>query len=304
MSSQERENLNSGMRVGWVGLTVDSILAAGKLVGAWYTGSRALFGDALYSLIDVLSALAVLGTFRVSRKKVDEEHPYGYGKIEFLAVVFVSLVIASFAVLLLYRVAHDLISGAPHTPSPIVTVVALISVVACLTIWQYAKRVGKRLNSPVILTNAEHHHADLISSSAVLVAALLSWVGLGFADPVVAILEVGHILYTSWRLLHGALAGLLDASVDKSRLEHIAKLVAVVPGIVDVGNVRIRSLGSSLWIDMQVRVGATRRMSEVAHLRELVRLEVLNNIDHVANIVIEVLPCTTSERSLTYAPES
>jgi cation diffusion facilitator family transporter len=288
------DGISAGMRLGLVGFVVDATLVLVKVIVAWFTGSRALMADSLYSMIDVLSACTVLGTFRLSRKGVDEEHPYGHGKIEFLAVAFVSMVIASFAVLLIYRVGHDLWTGVQHHPSAVVAWVAVLSLISCYLISRYAHSVGHWLNSPVILTNAEHHHADMLSSVAVLAAALLSWVGLGFIDPLIAALEVVHILHTSWRLWRGAMDGLLDAAVEGPQTGLISELAKGVAGVVAVDEVRLRSLGSSLWVELRLRVGPKRRMSDVGTIRELVRQEIVSKVANIGNVVIDVLPTVKS----------
>lgn len=290
MSMMTKRCTACGTRIGWIALLVDSGLMALKLAVGLQTGSRAMMADALYSLVDVISALLVLSSFKLSRKGVDENHPYGHGKVEFLAIATVSLCIAAFAVLLLHRVAEDLVRGGHPGVSPLAAATAGLSVVACLLVYGYARCVGTSLNSPILITHAEHHKADAISSVAVLVSIVLSWVGLGLLDPLVAGLEIVHIIGISYVLLRRGMHGLLDASVDPSQRARIIEIATRVPGVAGVHDVRARHIGASIWIELTVRVGPCRRMAEAGRIRAQVRAELMSGIDHIANVMIRVLP--------------
>ncbi len=282
-------------RVGWVGLTVGIALVALKLFVGFETGSRAVMADALYSIVDVLSAILVIASIHMSRKGVTADHPYGHGKFEFLAVAAVSICIAAFAAILLHRVVDELAAGDHRQVNPMAAGAAAVSVIACLMVWRYALCAGTRVGSPVILTHAEHNMADAISSMAVLVGIMLSWVGIGVLDPLIAAAEIVHILVISVTLLRRGMRGLLDAAVEPSNGASIAQIAGSVPGVVGVEHVRARNLGSSLWVELEVRVGSKRRMSEAGIIRALIRAEINARIDNVGNIMIDVLPAMVEE---------
>lgn len=282
-------------RVGWVGLAVGVSLVAMKLFVGFETGSRAIMADALYSIVDVVSAIMVITSIHMSRRGVTAEHPYGHGKFEFLAVAAVSVCIAAFAAILLHRVVDDLVVGHHRQVNPMAAAAAAVSVIGCLMVWRYAHCAGTRVGSPVILTHAEHNMADAISSMAVLVGIMLSWIGLGVLDPLIAAAEIVHILIISVTLLRRGMNGLLDASVTPPNGVNIAQIAGSVPGVIGVEQVRARNLGSSMWVELKVRVGAKLRMSEAGTIRARIRSEINARIDNVGNVMVEVLPAVIEE---------
>lgn len=287
--------MRCGTWVGWIGLGVGMTLVVVKVAVGLKTGSRAVMADALYSIIDVVSAIMVIASVGVSRRAVDDEHPYGYGKIEFLAVTFVSFCIAAFAAVLFHRVASDVVSGVHQGANPMAAAAAAVSMIACLLVSRHASCVAARLGSPIIATHAEHNKVDAISSFAVLIGITLTWLGLGMVDQIVAIGEIFHILWVSYMLFQRGMHGLLDASTDPEQLRKIARIAGEVPGVVRVDDVRARSLGSSLWVELTVEVAARRRMHEVGRIRSLVRSELVSQLTRVANVMIDIRPGAETE---------
>jgi len=159
-------------------------------------------------------------------------------------------------------------------------------------VYRYAACAGRRLNSPIILTHAEHNKADALSSVAVLVGIVLSWVGLGFLDPIIAVLEIVHILAISAALLRRGLFGLLDAAIDPRQIGRIRAIAHGVAGVAGVEGIRARHLGADLWIEMTVRIAATRRMADAGQVRSLVRAALLREIPHIGDVNIDVRPAT------------
>lgn len=291
----DNESLHPGLRFGRIGLAAATGLVALDLTGAFLSGSRALLAAALYSILSVISAAVVLSRVDGSQKSADQDYPYGRGKIEFLAVSFVSMVVAVFGFLLLYRVAGDLLAGSHQVVGAIMAVTAGISCITSLAISRYAQETGDALCSREISSNVQHHQAGLVAFVAILAAALLMGMGLGWTDLLVAVCVVLYVFYASWKSARAAVDGILDATVDAETTGEITQVAKVVPGIVGVEHVRARSVGASLWVDVCVRVGPKRRMSEVGHIRALVRQQVLSKIDHVTNVIVEVLPAVRVE---------
>lgn len=291
----ERRCIRCGLRVGMVGAVVDTLLIGIKLFVGLETGSRALMADALYSAIDLISALMVIASFKISRKGADDDHAYGHGKVEFLAIAAVSVCVLGFAVLILHGAIDDLLTREHRSVHPLAATVPAIGVIACFLVYRYARCAGQRLGSPVISSHAEHNKADAISSLAVLLTIVLSWVGLGVLDPIVAVAEVGHIIYVSVTLFRRGFDGLLDAATDPVAQGHVARAARRVPGVLGVERVRTRNIGAKVWIELSIRVAPRRRMAEVGAIRTLVRGEICASVERVANVMIEVIPAFAGE---------
>ncbi len=79
------ECLQCGQRVGWIGVGVNMALVALKVMVGISAGSKACLADALHSSANIVTALAIFLTRKLRDRPADDAHPYGYGKIEFIA---------------------------------------------------------------------------------------------------------------------------------------------------------------------------------------------------------------------------
>src|SRR5271169_392480 len=168
-------------RAGGIAVVCNLALAIFKLIVGLLSGSKAVIGDALYSFKDFFTALVVLAGIRISGKPADENHPYGHGKIEFVAIFLISLLITIgtfFLFIHSFKDAWMVLHGRtqPH-PKFIAFWAAVISVVANYKLSGYLHCVGDRMKSPAMLANAKHNHSDAVASAFVAGAVLLTTFG-------------------------------------------------------------------------------------------------------------------------------
>src|SRR6267378_3595533 len=95
-----RTRLQQGLRATFVGLTINAVLAAAKLVAGIIGHSHALVADSVESLADVLSSIVVWRGLVVAEAPADSDHPYGHGKAEPLAAAVVAtlLIVAAMGI--------------------------------------------------------------------------------------------------------------------------------------------------------------------------------------------------------------
>jgi cation diffusion facilitator family transporter len=264
-------------RFAGVTLAVDAIMAVLKIGIGLFSGSHAVLASALYSINDVLSAIAVAVSLRVGYKKPDAAHPYGHGKAEFIAVGIVSLAIAiGVCSMLLYSIV-DVVKGVDGPPH----VVALsVAVVSAIVNWRLARRgraLADKLQSPALTTSAEHHSADAIGSVATVIGAGAAMLGFHAADRYVAIIETLHLVALSGILLAHSTKGLMDAGLPDQDTELIDSACRAVAGVEGVVAIRSRSVGRDTWVDVAVAVEPALPVARAHALR----LEVQRVVGHV-----------------------
>ena len=185
MAHAGNQCIRCGRRAGWIGADarLDAFPALNFLLPTPPAAAQ-MMGDAIYSLVTVVSAVTVLTTFWFVRKAIDEQHAYGRGKLWVLAVALISVAIAFSAFALLYFDVFGLLLADQHpSGSLFVAATALASAVTCFFGWRYIRKAAESLNSSEIRTHAQQLRVGMFLSSGVLVAALLSSAGLGFVDP-------------------------------------------------------------------------------------------------------------------------
>lgn len=235
-----------------VGLAVMALKSA-----AWaLTGSLALMSDALESLVNVATALAVIVALRVARRPADSNHPYGHHKAEFFSAVLEGVLIV-IAALFILREAWDgfLSPRAMEAPALGMAINAAASLIngawAMLLI-----RNGRQHRSPALVADGRHLMTDVISSLGVLIGiALALFTGWWILDPLLAALVALNILWSGWAVIKGSLSGLMDEAVSDQELEEIRTLIAQAASgdaALEAHDLRTRHAGPVTFIDFHL----------------------------------------------------
>ena len=255
-----------GLRFSMSCLAVNVGLAAVKIAVGLLTGSHALLAGALYSINDVLSAGAVAVSLKVATRPANHHYPYGHGKAEFIAVGIVSITLAGGVLVVLgYSMLEPVGPGTAATHLLAIGV-ALVCLLANEVLARRGTTLAERLDSPALLTSAEHNHADAISSIAVLVGVGAAMVGHPEIDKLVAVFEAAHIVALSGILLAKSLKGLMDTALPEEDIELVERACARVPGVTGVAHVRSRRAGSEVWIAAELVVSPRLSVREAHEL--------------------------------------
>jgi len=257
------------------------------------SGSKAILGNSLYSFKDFVTSLVVFIGIRVSEKPADVGHPYGHGKIEFVAMLFIGVAIFIAAMFLLVHSIEDVWAGF-NGQLQVLELIALwagcISVVANYKLYKYLLCVGSKRNSPAILATAKHHYSDAVSSLFVVVAIIGANLGLLFLDPLVAVLETLDLMRLSVMMLKDSLNGVLDSSMNVGIRPEIESIAQRVPGVRKVSNVGVRQLGQERWIDITIKVDYDKSAREGYLIGLHVKESIMKVIENIANVFVSIEP--------------
>jgi len=223
-----------------------------------------LLGEALHNLSDVSTSLVVFLGFRVSRRTPSERYSYGLERAEDLAGLGVALVVWASAVFAGWESAHKLLagSGTSHVGAGIAA--AALGIVGNQLVARYKLRVGRRIQSATLVSDAKHSWLDALSSAGALAGLVAVAAGQRWGDPVAGLAVTLFICHVGWevttdighRLLDGVDPGVLTAA------EHAA---ATVPGVRHA-HARARWTGRTLrieieaWVDPALPIAATDQL--------------------------------------------
>ena len=141
-------------RVGCIGLSVSLLVCACMIFVGVLNNSKALIAGSLCSGIDVATAVTVLLGLKLSNKPIDLRHPYGHGKVEFLAVGGISLLLIVSAMVLFFHSAKSIYHGEPGPEQLLTLAAALVAAGINEIKYRYAHCVGVHMNSPAIKSHA------------------------------------------------------------------------------------------------------------------------------------------------------
>ncbi|MBN1390135.1 MAG: cation transporter [Candidatus Thermoplasmatota archaeon] len=258
-----KDRTRDATKVTWFGLIMNLVLSGFKMLAGIIGHSTAMIADSVHSLSDLVTDIVVLVGIRAACKPQDEGHDYGHGKIETLATLFIALALLMVGAGILLSAGsaiYDMIEGDDiEVPGVIALIAAMLSIIVKEGLFWYTRSVSRRTGSKALMANAWHHRTDSLSSIA-------TFLGIGFAillggkwailDPIAAILVTLLIFWIAIKLVRESLDELLEASLDSETEDRIIAIAASIDGIEDPHDLKTRSLGNRIAIDMHIRIGA------------------------------------------------
>jgi cation diffusion facilitator family transporter len=248
-------------RAAAISLTVGIALMAIKFIAYFLTRSSAIFSDALESIVNVLASGFALYSVILAHAPADKSHPYGHGKIEFLAAAFEGGMIVIAAIIIAAQAIIELYHGAgPQKVDWGLLLVAGAMIVNGAAGF-YLIASGKRHGSFTLEADGKHLLSDAVTSAAVLVALgivkVMKW---PLADPIAALCIAGYITWMAVGLLRRSAAGLMDEQdlADNAMIEAILDSHlgpdGKSPRICSYHKLRHRHSGRFHWVDFHMMV--------------------------------------------------
>lgn len=248
-------------KVTLVGSVGNIVLMVFKFVAGIVGHSSVMIADAIHSLSDFLTDLAVLVFVHISAKPQDESHDYGHGKFETIASFLIGLALMAVAGGIIYAGGSKFLawlSGSQlEMPGKLALWAALVSIVVKEALYQYTIRRGKTLDSPAMISNAWHHRSDALSSvgSALGIggAILLGdrWTVL---DPLASVVVGAMLIKVAVELLKTNIGELTESSLPADSEAEILQIIQSVDGIQNPHNLRTRKIGHRIAIEVHVRM--------------------------------------------------
>jgi cation diffusion facilitator family transporter len=249
------EASSEGIRALWISLAVLGGTALLQAVVVAVSGSVALLGDTLHNATDALTAVPLGIAFVVGRRPPTRRYTYGYGRAEDLAGVVIVVFIAASSALAAYEAITRLAN--PHTVTNLiaVAVAALIGFTGNELVARYRIRVGRKIGSAALVADGLHARTDGFTSLAVLLGVDGVAIGWDWADPVVGLLITVAILAVLRQAAREIYRRLMDA-VDPALVDQVEQTLRATPGVLGVGQVRLRWIGHHLRAESEVIVDA------------------------------------------------
>lgn len=234
-----------GKLSGGVGIVVNLFLCCIKFFIGIITGSITITADAVNNLSDAGSSIVTLFGFKLSEKPADAKHPYGHGRIEYIAGLIVSFLVLLMGFELLKTSVGKIKEPAPVEYSHIALAALIISILGKLWLAFFNSRLGKKINS----TATKAVVADSLSDTAATSVALISLIIAKFSDVCVdGYFGVAVALFIVWsgiNLIRETIAPLLGMPPEKEFYDEIKDFIMSYDGVVGVHDLIIHDYGPS-----------------------------------------------------------
>lgn len=256
LSEKQSDAARARVRAAWLSLSVGIVVLGMKLVAWWVTQSSAVLSDALESIVNVVAAGFAVFALRFAAQPADRDHPYGHGKIEFVAASFEGGLVSFAALLILYSVVWSVLRGPGIRSVDLGLAVSVVAALANLALGAFLVRRGRRLSSATLIADGLHVLSDVWTTAGVLVGLLLvRFTGVLWFDPLAALLVGALLLRTGLRVLHGSVQSLIDKE-DPELVKSVIEAFEACPrpGIIGLHRVRVIRHGNEVHVDAHLDV--------------------------------------------------
>lgn len=236
-----------GKFAGVVGIISNLVLFVIKIVAGAIFNSIAITADAINNLSDSGSSLVTLLGFKIAGKPADKQHPFGHARMEYLSGLIVSFLVL-FLGLQLIKSSVEKIINPQETQFTLLTMAVLV-VAIMIKLWQalFYRKVGRRIDSTALLATAVDSRSDILATSAVLVAALISKLTGYNLDGYMGVVVALFIIYTGAQLVKDTSSPLLGMAPSKEMVDGIYRKILSYEGIIGLHDLRVHNYGEAQY---------------------------------------------------------
>ncbi|MBL6990920.1 MAG: cation transporter [Bacteriovoracaceae bacterium] len=289
-SNGKQERYVLAKRATFISIGLNITLSVAKIMAGIIGNSAAMLADGIHSSSDLVSDGVVFLAMKAGAKKADKEHPYGYGKYETLASLFIALMLIAVAIGIVISVIKSLGGGSFLRPTPIALAAAFISLITKELLFQYTIRLGKRINAKALIANAWHQRSDAISSIAALIGIGGAMLGYPVMDPLAAVAVALILGKVAISLLKDSVYELADAShsINSEVRAQIEKSVKENCKVIAAHGLAQRGMGPDILVDVHVEVDPFLSVSEGHQIADRIRSHLIEGVQRVTEVMVHV----------------
>lgn len=295
-SDQLELNAKQVKSVTYVGIAVNSALAAVKVVVGLLAGSLALVADGIHSLSDLVTDATVLVGIFVSSKKADVKHPYGHGRAETFAGLFIALVLMFVGGTMIYYATVAIAKDEMTQPHFVVLIVALASIFSKEWVYRITQKVARESHSTSLYANAWHHRSDALSSVAVVVGFIALEVGFGHGDQVAAIAVGLMVIYVGVHIIGDVFRELVEGAADSETIKQIEQIIDANADVRHWHKLRSRTVGREVFLDVHILVDPELNVAGAHRISENLEKSLEEQVSRPVNITVHIEPDTPDMR--------
>ncbi|MGM9544954.1 MAG: cation diffusion facilitator family transporter [Vescimonas sp.] len=287
-----------GALCGFVGIGLNILLFAGKLVAGTLSGSIAITADAFNNLSDAGSSVVTLLGFRLAGKKPDAGHPFGHGRLEYVS----GLIVAGLILLMGAELAKSSVDKIFHpeavTFSWLAAGILLASIGVKLYMYLYNRAVGKKIKSAAMSATAADSLSDTAATSAVLLAMVIGKLTNVQLDGWVGLVVALFILWSAVQAARDTISPLLGQAPDPMLVKEIESLVMAHDTVVGIHDLVVHDYGPGRCIiSLHAEVPADGQVLELHDVIDNIEEELAQKLHCEA--VIHMDPVVVGDPTVT-----
>ena len=234
-----------GMLASILGICCNLFLFSSKLFAGFLVNSISVMADAFNNLSDAASSIIGFVGVRMAEKPADEEHPFGHGRMEYIAAFMVAFLVVQVGFSLLKTAVEKILH--PETLSFSLFSVGILVLSVLIKLWMasYNRKLGKKINSTVMMATAADSLGDVGATSATIVSLLVFRFFHINIDGIIGLVVSVLVLIAGINIAKDTLAPLLGEAIDPEVYKKISDFVESYDGIIGSHDLIVHNYGPS-----------------------------------------------------------
>lgn len=289
-----------GMLSSIVGIILNLIIAVGKVAVGILFGSIAIQADGINNFSDAGSQIISLISFKMASKPADKEHPFGHARIEYVASMIVSFLILIIGYDLFTESVRGLFSGESDTEFSYISIVVLsVSIVIKLWLCLFNRKLGRKINSEVMMATSADSFSDAIATFAVLISMIVFKItGFGRMDAIMGVIVAVIIFIAGIKILNETKNSILGHAADPQTVADISEIVSRYPDALGIHDMVVHNYGPGIVIaSLHIEVDGSKNIFDTHDMIDLIEKQLEEELHIRATIHMD--PIVTDDEQVT-----
>lgn len=289
------------IRTSIIGIIANVFLAAFKAAVGLMTNSIAIVLDAVNNISDAGSSLITIVGTKLAGKEPDKEHPFGYGRIEYLSAMIISVIVLYAGITSFVESVKQIIH--PETPdyNAVSLIIVAVAVVVKILLGRYVKGIGKRVNSDSLVNSGEDATLDSVISASTLVAAGIFLIFHVSVEAWLGAVISAVIIKSGNEMLRDTISQILGERNDAELARDIQQTVMSFPDVQGAYDLVLNNYGPDTWNgSIHIEVPDTYSADRLDQLIREITMKVLHE-HHVILTAIGVYSVNTKDEEIMQA---
>jgi len=252
------------------------IISILKVCGGIVYGLSSLFADGIHTFSDFITDIVCLVGAKISNKKPTKQHPFGFGRVEYLANLFVGFILFLLGIFIIINSFGKVNEIPPLSLLWLLLIAFILKIIAIIVM----NNVGKKINSQLLITSVKESKADLFSSIGVAIVTILLQFSsqisiLKYSDLVVSIVMGLMVIKTSLEIIiDNSLSIIGEVEEDKEIITKLEEFVSKINGVKEE-NVSLIKYGSYYKLQLSLVLDSDLSLRRVINLENKIKKLIL-----------------------------